>query len=299
LALWQASFVQEQLKRAGYPSETVVISTRGDRDLTTPLPELGDKALFTAELDEALLNGSIHLAVHSLKDLPTVLEDGLELLAVPVRHEPWDVLVARDPAVSGPEDLPQGAVVATSSLRRAAQLRSWRPDIRIADVRGNVETRVRKLQDSDWDGLVLAEAGLVRLDMQDSITARFPPEIMLPAVAQGALGVVSKQESYAGSLKSVLDQPAVHACVRAERAFLRHLEGGCQVPIGALARWVDPQTLSLDGVVASLDGTRKATLALVGPAAHPEQLGTDLAVRMGRLGVRDILDEIRRNGLTP
>lgn len=291
LAIWQADDVAARLARAGITSEKKVIVTKGDVDRDTPLPELGDKGLFTAELDLALLEGSIDLAVHSLKDLPTVLSDGLALAAVPVRAAPWDVLVARTTEVTSLEDLPQDAVIATGSLRRAAQLRAWRPGIRIASVRGNVETRLATLETSDWDGMILAEAGLVRLGLGDRITESIDPRIMLPGVAQGALGIVmawDRMDAFSDMIR-LLDDPFVHQVVRTERAFLRTLQGGCQVPIGALARRVDVGVLRLEGFVASLDGSRIIRGEQSGPENDPESLGSGLAQELIDRGAADVL----------
>lgn len=296
LALWQAEAVAARLGAAGFETELRTFVTSGDIRLDKPLPELGDKGLFTAELDAALLDGSIDLAVHSLKDLPTVLPDGLALSAVPERASPWDALVATDPAVRVPSDLPQGAVVGTSSLRRAAQLRRWRPDLQVVSVRGNVETRIRKAFENGWGGTVLAEAGLRRLGLEAHITARFDADVMLPGIAQGALGVVTavaEAERLAAAL-GALDDPAVHREVLAERALLRRLEGGCQVPVGGLAERLPDGLLRLHGIVASLDGTEAVRDLLEGE--DPEALGLALAELLLSAGADRILAAIRGDG---
>ncbi len=294
LALWQASFVAERLRALGMESETTVYSTRGDRDLDTPLPEMGDKALFTAELDSALIEGEVDIAVHSLKDLPTDLGEGLRLAAVPVRAEPWDVLVARDPEVRDLGQLPERPTVATSSLRRAAQLLRWRPGVNVVPVRGNVPTRVRKLRDGDWDGIILAEAGLRRLGMESDISARIQPTEMLPAVSQGALAVVTSASTrLSANIIRELDAPDIHACVLAERAFLRRLEGGCQAPIAALCQISTSGHLELEGAVLSLDGSEAVRGTDHGATEDAERMGARLAERLLREGASSILAAVR------
>lgn len=298
LALWQAEYVAGRLRAAGFATKLRTFVTSGDVRLDKPLPELGDKGLFTAELDAALLAGEIHLAVHSLKDLPTVLTDGLELSAVPERASPWDALVATDETVRTPADLPMGAVVGTSSLRRAAQLRRWRPDLEVVSVRGNVETRIRKAFEAGWGGTVLAEAGLRRLGLDRYVTARFDASVMLPGIAQGALGVVTACAARAAlaPLIATLDDPAIHQEVRAERALLRRLEGGCQVPVGGLATRLEDGRLRLEGIVASVDGTAAVRDAVEGPSTDPEALGLALAERLLAAGADRILAGIRGAG---
>ncbi|RMH63746.1 MAG: hydroxymethylbilane synthase, partial [Bacteroidetes bacterium] len=190
LALWQAHHVRDLLTAAGYPVEIRTITTKGDRILDVPLAEIGSKALFTKELDEALLRGEIHLAVHSLKDLPTALPEGLCLAAITERADPRDAFIAHPSVAGGLADLPEGATLATSSLRRRSQLKAWRPDLTIVPVRGNVDTRLARLDAGTWHGMILATAGVVRLERTDRIRERIDPALMLPAVGQGALGVV-------------------------------------------------------------------------------------------------------------
>lgn len=294
LALWQAHHVQHALQAAGHAVAIQEISTKGDRILDTPLAEIGDKGLFTKELDVALLNGEIQLAVHSLKDLPTQLPPGIALAAVGQRAHPGDALVAHPSFEGALEDLPEGAVLATSSLRRRAQLLAWRSDLTIVPVRGNVPTRIAKLDASDWHGLVLAVAGLERLELTDRIRTIIPYDIVLPAVSQGALGIVCAENDAdtRALLRQTLHDEATAAAVLAERALLRRLEGGCQVPIGARGRRKDG-ALHLDACVAALDGSRLLHAADHAPPDRAEALGTALAERLLDQGADAILQGIR------
>ena len=296
LALWQAHHVQRALEKAGHAVVLEEIVTTGDRIQDVPLAKIGDKALFTKELDRALLDGRIHLAVHSLKDLPTTLPEGIEIAAVGEREEPWDAFVAHPSFSGGLADVPEGATLATSSLRRQAQIKAWRPDLQIASVRGNVDTRLKKLDASDWHGLILATAGLVRLDQEARIRERIAPDVMLPAISQGALGIVCAEHD--ASTRRLLRERLHHAptsdAVMAERAFLRRLEGGCQVPIGAWGRQDGGSQLLLDGCVASLDGTLLIRDTRRGSATEPETLGTALAEALLDQGATEILDAARR-----
>lgn len=294
LALWQAEHVAGRLRRAGHDVEIVTFSTRGDRILDKPLAEIGDKGLFTQELDRALLAGEIQLAVHSLKDLPTVLPEGLVLAAVPGREEPWDAFVAHPRFEGHLADLPHGATLGTSSLRRQAQLLAWRPDLRVVSVRGNVPTRIAKLDASDWHGVILATAGLVRLGLDGRIRERVDPGVMLPAVSQGALGIVCAEADTdtRAALSAALSDPAATAATAAERAFLRRLEGGCQIPVGAHAT-VEGERLHLRGLVASLDGTEVFRSEIDGTAAEAAQLGHALAEHLLADGAEAVLAAIR------
>ena len=296
LALWQAHFVEERLARRGIPVSIREIQTTGDRITDVPLAKIGDKALFTRELDAALVDGRIDLAVHSLKDLPSMLPEGIAIAAVPERASPWDAFVAHPEFEGGLSALPTGAVVATSSLRRKAQLLAWRPDLEVVPVRGNVDTRLEKLDRSDWHGMVLACAGLERLDAADRIREEISTDIMLPAVSQGALGVVCRTNDgdTRGMLREVLQDDASARITRCERAFLARLEGGCQVPIGAHAR-LDGDSLVLVGCVASLDGSMMVRDSAEDSAENPEQLGTDLAESLLDRGAGEILRAVERN----
>ena len=259
LARWQTDHVAALLRHA-YPNvktEIVVISTRGDQVLDTPLPLVGGKGLFTAELESALRNGTIDLAVHSLKDLPTENPEGLTVGAIPARENPADILVSRDQYTL--ETLPHGAIIGTSSHRRAAQLLHLRPDLKMRDIRGNINTRIRKGldPDGDYDAIVLAYAGVHRLKMLDIPHTVFPFEQMLPAPGQGALGVQCRDDSDSKRLlTSITDPVTVHA-VTAERAFLAGLGGGCSVPVAAYAALQDNGHYHLQGRVISTDGQRR------------------------------------------
>jgi hydroxymethylbilane synthase len=303
LARWQAEHVAQRLRQAGHHVEIVVFTTRGDILLDRPISEIGDKGLFTDELDRALTAGDIQLAVHSLKDLPTDLSEEIVLAAVTSREEPWDAFVAHPHFAGSMGDLPDGAVVATSSLRRRAQLLAWRPDLRVVPVRGNVPTRLDKLDASGdpgqggWHGLVLAAAGLVRLGQEQRITERIDVEVMLPAVGQGALGIVAARadEDVMALLEDVLADPQATAATAAERALLRRLEGGCQVPVGAYAS-VDGDELYLAAAIASLDGSAVVRDDTRGPVGDPATLGTSLAEHLLERGGDRILAGIRPGG---
>jgi hydroxymethylbilane synthase len=256
LARWQTSRVAALLHAAGFATEAVEIRTTGDLVGDVPLPRIGDRALFTRQLDEALLDGRIDLAVHSLKDLPTQLPDGVMIAAIGERADPRDALVARRHAALAM--LVTGAVVATSSLRRRAQLLRARPDLQVPDLRGNVETRLSKLdQHGDWSAIVLASAGLDRLGLGEHISQRLPIDLMLPAPGQGALAVTARRDDARTCqlLRDTVQRPDVAAAVSAERTFLGVLEGGCHVPIAAFAQ-SESGALRLRGRVLSLDGSQ-------------------------------------------
>ena len=293
LALWQANFVKKELEKK-LKGVTVVlkkISTKGDKILDVSLSKIGDKGLFTKELEVALINGKIDLAVHSLKDLQTELPEGLEIAAVTKRHDVEDVLIARKKGIKI-EDLPEGATVATGSLRRKSQLMSIRPDLQIADIRGNVPTRIKKFLNSDWDGMILARAGVERLKLKKYISSIIPSYMILPAVGQGALGIeVSAGNKFAEEAVKVLHDESTYAAILAEREFLRVLEGGCQVPIGALGE-VKSNGLYLSGFVGSLDGTITFRKRIRGKKSAPEVLGKQLAEEMLKAGAENVLHEI-------
>lgn len=278
LARRQTDYIAGLLRAAwpGLACETVIIRTAGDRVLDTPLPLLGGKGAFTAELEAALGRREIDLAVHSLKDLPVAAPAGLTLGAVPARGEAADVLVSR--AGYTWETLPRGATVGTSSRRRAAQLLYRRPDLRVRDIRGNVDTRLRKAlaADGEYDAIVLAHAGLARLDRADVITQILPLEIMLPAPGQGALGVQCRVEGEMLAWLAPLDHPATRQAITAERAFLTGLGGGCAMPIAAYGM-VESGQLHLVGRVTAPDGGAQIDVQLRGPAADAAALGGRLA----------------------
>jgi hydroxymethylbilane synthase len=283
LALWQARWVAAQLSAAGHQCRIEIVKTTGDRITDVPLAKVGTKGLFTREIEEALLDGRAHLAVHSLKDLPTELPEGLVLAAVPEREDPRDAVVGSKLA-----DLPLGARVGTSSLRRAAQLRQLRPDLQVESVRGNLDTRLRKLDEGQYDAILLAAAGLKRLGWGGRIAEILAPEQMCPAVGQGALAIETRA-GFEGV--ALLDHPATHAAVLAERAVLRALGGGCQVPIGAYAT-LSGDRIHILAIVAAPDGTQVIRANAEGAAADAAQIGARLADDLLKRGARHILDAV-------
>jgi hydroxymethylbilane synthase len=288
LALWQARWVEARLADLGHQCSIEIIKTTGDKITDTPLAQLGaaarGKGLFTKEIEEALLDGRADLAVHSLKDLPTELPDGLALAAIPEREDPRDAIIGRTLA-----ELEPGATVGTSSLRRAAQLRRLRPDLQIESIRGNVDTRLRKLEEGRYAAIVLAFAGLRRLGWAHRIAAILPPETMCPAVGQGALAIETRAEGPAKKACAALDHAASRAAVTAERAFLRALGGGCQLPIGAYAS-VEAETIRLHGLVIAPDGSQCVAGDRTGSAQAPEELGAALAAELLARGARSLLE---------
>ena len=296
LALWQAERVSMELQTL-HPDLSLVIrtiETRGDLVRDRALSQVGGKGLFVKEIEGALLAGEIDLAVHSLKDMPTEQPEGLALGAILQRADPRDALVAR---ASGDVDLsalPKGARLGTSSLRRKAQALASRSDLQVADLRGNVDTRLRKLSEGQYDAIVLAVAGLARLGRADSISSILPADVMLPAVGQGALCIeVRAADERTSRLIAPLDHIPTRRATGAERAFLRSLEGGCQVPIGALAQ-ADGAQVHLRGLVAALDGSRVLRDDIHGPAEQAEAVGKELAERLLAAGGDEILEEVRR-----
>jgi hydroxymethylbilane synthase len=299
LALWQTDHVVERLQSVapGLQVEVKTIKTLGDEVRDRALAQVGGKGLFVKEIEAALLAEEIDLAVHSLKDMPTRLPEALSLAAILERADPRDALVAAD-GVADLDDLPRGARVGTSSLRRQAQLLALRPDLRVVDVRGNVDTRLRKLREGQSDALILAAAGLIRLGRAEAIGQILPVDRMLPAVGQGALCVeVRTADERTQSLVSRLDHLATRQATDAERAFLRRLEGGCQVPIGAYAEVSDGH-LHLRGLVASLDGSRLLRDEIRGPAEEAVCLGVELADQLLAAGAAALLQEIERSQRT-
>jgi hydroxymethylbilane synthase len=298
LALWQSNWVKSRLEALhdGLAIEIRVIKTTGDQQTAAPLAQIGGKGVFTRELEEALLSGAIDLAVHSLKDLPTTLPDGLQLAAITEREDVRDAIIAGPRLarlINGIRDLPPGARIGTSSLRRASQLRLLRPDLEIAELRGNVDTRLRKLDEGGYDAIILAAAGLNRLGLGDRISARIDPTEMLTAVGQGALAIEARiADEPTNRYLAALDHLPTRHATAAERAVLRALGGGCAVPIAAYARAADNQgvaILSLDALVASLDGRRAIRAKIEGPAAQAEDLGIALAKDLIASGAGEIL----------
>ena len=287
LALWQAHWIQARLETLGEESRIEIIKTTGDKITDVALSEVGSKGLFTKEIEEALLAGEIDLAVHSLKDMPTDLPDGLTLAAIPEREDPRDALIGR-----ALEDLARGARVGTGSLRRAAQLRARRPDLRIEDIRGNVDTRLHKLDEGRYDAIVLAAAGLRRLGWESRITEIFNPSVMCPAVGQGALAVETRDDGgEAFDIAKRLEHAASRIAVTAERAVLATLGGGCQAPIGSHA-YIDGDALIIVGAVVSTDGAQVVRRRIHGSIADPVSVGRSLAEQILSAGGKEILDAV-------
>lgn len=293
LARWQTDHVAELLKHAvpGLAVDVEVFSTEGDRVLDKPLPEIGGKGVFTAELEAALLEGRIDLAVHSLKDLPTEHTDGLTLGAVPERGTALDALVC--PTASSLDELPAGARVGTSSLRRRGQLLAKRPDLVVEDIRGNVETRIRKTEDGTVDAAILAATGMERLKLDDKIAEHIAPDEIVPAPGQGALGVQARtsDDELLSALMKIHD-PATSAEVTAERELLHALGGGCNVPLGAYATTSDGE-LTLLACVCGLDGSRRTAVEMSAPVAEAETLGQQAAFYLLSNGAAEIVAELR------
>ncbi len=293
LALWQSNYVKKEIekKNRNIQVEIKIIKTTGDKILDVALSKIGDKGLFTKELENALLNKTIDLAVHSLKDLQTEIPDGLKLSAVTKRHSVEDVLIAGKKKITI-DKLPENAVVATGSLRRRSQLLHLRPDIKIEELRGNVPSRIKKFLDSDWDAIILARAGVERLGLKQYISSYIPITQILPAVGQGALGIeIRSNDKTADEILQSIHHPETYAAVKAEREFLKVLEGGCQVPIGAYAQ--EKSTgLYLDGLVGAIDGSVTFRKELRGSKKEPEKLGKQLAKDLLKAGAKSILKEI-------
>ena len=292
LATTQSTWVMKQIEaeHPGITVELVKIVTKGDKILDVPLAKVGGKGLFVKEIEEALLRKDVDLAVHSMKDVPSELPDELHLGIIPPRENPHDAFISTRFARLA--DLPAGATVGTSSLRRRAQLAALRPDLKIVDLRGNLDTRLRKLDEGKFQAIILAAAGLNRLGMRSRATGYFTAKEMLPAVGQGALGIELRkndEELLAGL--SFLNDENTAIAVAAERAFLYRLEGGCQVPIGAFAE-VHGGQVELTGLVASIDGKEVLKDSISGPNAEARQLGTQLANKLLDLGGREILAEV-------
>lgn len=329
LALWQAEWVKSKLKeyRKDIKVKLLKIKTTGDNILDVPLSRVGGKGLFVKEIEEGLLRDNIDLAVHSMKDLPTELPAGLYIGAITEREDPRDALIIKvqssrlnpplPPFIKGGGEginnsllfkLPKGAVVGTSSLRRQCQLKAIRPDLNIINLRGNLDTRIRRLDEGKFDAIVVASAGVRRLGLGDRITEYLPPEIILPAIGQGALGIeIRMNDRFTGELVSFLNHEETSLCVKAERDFLKRLEGGCQVPIAAYARIINKwqgargkgqiselQTLNsklliMDGLIGSVNGDRILRGRI---EEEPESIGVKLAEDLLSRGGREILNEI-------
>ena len=293
LALWQTHFVKTELEKR-FPEidlELKIIKTTGDKLLDVALAKIGDKGLFTKQIETALLSGEIDLAVHSLKDLQTVQPKGLCIGAVSKRETPNDVLIAKK--YRSIDDLPKNAKVATGSLRRKSQLLHYRPDLQIFEIRGNLQTRFRKFDESDLDAMILAFAGVHRLKLDAHIKQIIPFEIMLPAVGQGAMAVeIREEDAKLGEILQVVNDEETHACITAERAFLRTLEGGCQVPIGANAILRNDE-IHLEGMVGSLNGKVNWREKSSGAISQAKDLGERLAQILIVKGANKLLEETR------
>ncbi len=293
LALWQAQYIQERLEARGVKSRIEIIKTTGDTISSVPLnqagKQAGTKGLFTKEIEEALLSGQIDVAVHSLKDLPTELPPGLIIAATPQRQSPFDAMVGKRLS-----ELEPGDKVGTSSLRRSAQLRRLRPDLVLESIRGNVDTRLRKLDEGQYDAVILAAAGLNRLGLSERITQVFPPEAMCPAVGQGALAIETREHGEAFDICAPLDHPWTRLAITAERALLATLGGGCEVPIGAYAD-VEDTDLHLTATVIAPDGSRVIHAISTDTLSRPVQLGRQVGATLLARGAREILD----SGATP
>ncbi len=293
LALWQAEWVKSELEKK-YPGMTVTltkIKTTGDKILDVPLAKVGGKGLFVKEIEEAMLRNEIDIAVHSMKDVPTFFPDGLHLGAITKREDPRDAFLSRNGVKF--KDLPRGANIGTSSLRRQAQLMNIRPDFVIHQLRGNVDTRLRKLKEGQYDAIILAAAGVKRLGLAENVTEYLEPEVSLPAIGQGALGIECRVDDRGlNDLIAFFNHAESRTCVTGERALLRKLEGGCQVPIGALGRLEDSR-IRVEGIVASIDGREVLRDSAEGPASDPEAAGDELAEKLLSLGADRILEEIR------
>lgn len=295
LALTQSKSIKAAIEASqpGVRVELQIIKTMGDKILDVPLAKVGGKGLFVKEIEDALIAGEVDLAVHSMKDVPAVLPDGLEIGIIPRREDPRDVIVTRNGG--GLPELPHGAKVGSSSLRRAAQLKRLRPDVVVENLRGNLDTRLRKLQEGLYDAIILAAAGLHRMGWKDRISDYLDPSEFLPAIGQGALGIeIRSEDADVRRLLAPLHDSDTAVAVRAERAFLQELEGGCQVPIGGHAR-VAGDAVELSGLVASLDGREIHRNVGSAPKGEAEALGRNLARDLLNAGARTILEEVYRN----
>jgi len=291
LALWQANWVKSELeKKHGIEVELEIIKTTGDKITDVPLAQVGGKGLFVKEIEEALLDGRVQLAVHSMKDVPTDFPDGLSLRCITEREDPRDIAITC--TGNSFKDLPQGAHIGTSSLRRSSQLLDARPDFKIGQLRGNLDTRIRKVNDGEYDAIILAGAGIRRLGWADKITDYFDTEFMLPAIGQGALGIETKtNDDETNALVDFFNHPDTSDAVRAERSLLKRLDGGCQVPIAAFGE-IDGDNLRLRGLVAGVDGKNIIKDEVSGSRSNAEAMGVELAERLLKSGAYDILKEL-------
>jgi hydroxymethylbilane synthase len=292
LAMWQAEFVRDALLAAhpGLEVELLGMTTQGDKVLDSPLAKIGGKGLFVKELEVSMLNGDADIAVHSMKDVPVEFPEGLHLTVICEREDPRDAFVSN--TYKNLDELPQGARVGTSSLRRQCQLRERRPDLQIIDLRGNVNTRLRKLDEGEYDAIILAAAGLIRLGFNDRITRLLDTDLSLPAIGQGAVGIECRSDDErVNALLAPLNDPETYTRVSAERAMNNRLEGGCQVPIAGHAV-LKGDTLHLRGLVGQPDASAVIRGEISGPAAEAERLGLELADDLLARGAREILSAL-------
>ncbi len=292
LALWQAEFVKAELKKyhPGLEVTLVPMTTKGDIILDTPLAKIGGKGLFVKELETAILEDRADIAVHSMKDVPMMFPEGLGLEVICERENPLDAFVSNK--YSSLDDLPQGAIIGTSSLRRQCQLRAMRPDLDIRDLRGNLGTRLSKLDDGLYDGIILAAAGLIRLEMAHRIAQLIPADIILPAGGQGAVGIECRtNDKQTKTLISCLNHTQTAVRVKAERAVNHYLQGGCQVPIGVFAQ-INGDEISIDALVGAVDGSEIIQHQIVGPIEFAEKLGVEIAKQLLVDGADEILKNI-------
>ncbi len=296
LALWQAEYVRSSLiaLHPGIKVELVKMVTQGDKILDTPLAKVGGKGLFVKELEVGMLQGDADIAVHSMKDVPVEFPEGLHLGAICQREDPRDAFVSNEQADI--KALPQGAIVGTSSLRRQCQIRAWRPDLQIKDLRGNVNTRLSKLDHSEYDAIILASAGLIRLGFKERIRQYLDTDISLPAVGQGAVGIECRvDDERINQLIAPLNHEATKTCVIAERAMNQRLEGGCQVPIAGYAQ-LEYGQIKMRGLVGRPDGKQVIRGNIEGSAKNAEQLGRMLADDLLSRGAKEILQEVYSSG---
>ncbi|MEC4684717.1 MAG: hydroxymethylbilane synthase [Nitrospirota bacterium] len=298
LALWQAEWVKSELQRL-YPDLKVElnrIKTTGDKILDVPLAKVGGKGLFVKEIEEALLRHEADIAVHSMKDVPTEFPAGLHLAVICKREDPRDAFISQVQdsgfKIQKFKDLPEGAVIGTSSLRRSCQLLNIRPDLKIGQLRGNLDTRLKKLDEGQFDAIILAAAGVKRLGWHERITEVLPTGISLPAIGQGAVGIECRAgDDFINTLIMPLNHEETSVCVRAERAFLKKLEGGCQVPVGAYARLIDGKIV-MEGLVGSVSGERIIREQMKGKQDIAESIGIRLAEDLLSRGAKEILDSV-------
>ncbi len=294
LALWQANHIADRIrKELGYEVELVKIVTKGDKILDVPLAKVGGKGLFVKEIEEAMLRNEIDIAVHSLKDVPTYFPEGLDLVAITEREDPRDAFLSVE--YNSIYEMKEGDILGTSSLRRKSQVAQLKPELNIQDLRGNVDTRIRKMEEGQYKGIILAYAGLKRLGLENKVKQVFSPEEMIPAVAQGFLGIEGrKNDDKIKEVIKILNHKESELRAKAERAFLKTLEGGCQVPIAAYAEIKD-NTLTIVGYISDLEGKRVFKDKISGNKENAEEIGTELAQKLLDEGGKQVLDEIYNN----